>query len=140
MPTSISQFHKALQEPAMCEQLPVRDYFDNLAVRTNGAFVAGYELDGLNTYFASDDTRERSKTMLEALLRAIPEQSMRVQIRYEIVENLDDLIPRYTNAARSKSKTVNEIDEIRIEQWQSKHLNGQYLRPLLHAYFIWNPV
>jgi len=46
VPITIAQYEKKLQEPALCEQLPVRDYLDNVIVRTNGAFVAGYELRG----------------------------------------------------------------------------------------------
>ena len=84
MPLTLEQHERTLHDPALCEQLPVRDYLDNIVVRTNGAFVAGYELKGLASYFASDEGRERGKLMLEALLRSLPEQSMRVQFRYEV--------------------------------------------------------
>ena len=87
---------------ALCEQLPVRDYLDNVVVRTNGAFVAGYELKGLTSYFASDEGRDRGKLMLEALLRSLPEQSMRVQFRYEVVEDLGDLLEQYVAGQRSE--------------------------------------
>lgn len=139
MPTLMAHFQKTLQEPALCEQLPVRDYLAEIAVRSNGAFFAGYELQGLNTYFASDVARERAKSMLENLLRAIPEQSMRMQLRYEVVENVGDLITRYTKERRSKDPTVNKIDQARVERWHSENATGQYLQPLLHVYFIWNP-
>ncbi len=91
MPLTLEQHEKKLRNPAVCELLPVRDYLDNVVVRTNGSFVAGYELKGLTTYFASDDGRNRGKLMLESLLRSIPEQSMRVQLRYEVVEDLGRL-------------------------------------------------
>ena len=92
MPMIIEQHEKRVEEPALCEQLPVRDYLDNIMVRTSGAFVAGYELRGITSYFASDEDRNRGKTMLGALLKAIPEQSMTVQVRYEIVEDLGSLL------------------------------------------------
>lgn len=47
MPVTLEQHERKLHDPALCEQLPVRDYLDNIVVRTNGAFVAGYELKGL---------------------------------------------------------------------------------------------
>jgi hypothetical protein len=78
VPVTLEQYERKLQDPALCEQLPVRDYLDNILVRTNGAFVAGYELKGLTSYFASDEGRDRGKLMLEALLRSLPEQSMKV--------------------------------------------------------------
>ena len=55
MPLTLEQHERKLDDPPMCEQLPVRDYLDNIVVRTNGAFVAGYELKGLASYFASDE-------------------------------------------------------------------------------------
>ncbi len=88
MPLTLQQHEKKLKNPPLCQQLPVRDYIDNVVVRTNGSFVAGYELRGLTNYFASDEGRNRGKLMLEALLRSIPEQSMRLQLRYEVGDEL----------------------------------------------------
>lgn len=139
MPLTMEQHEKRLDDPALCEQLPVRDYLDNVMVRTSGAFVAGYELRGVTSYFASDQERNRAKTMLEALLKAIPEQSMRLQIRYEVVEDLGDLLERYRAGKKSAQPEVAILDEARIENWQNKAAQGSYLRPLLHAYFIWDP-
>jgi hypothetical protein len=81
VPLTLEQHERKLHDPAWCEQLPVRDYLDNIVVRTNGAFVVGYELKGLPSYFAGDEGRDRGKLMLEALLRSLPEQSMKVQFR-----------------------------------------------------------
>ncbi len=139
MPLTQEQHEKKLDNPAVCEQLPVRDYLDNVMVRTNGAFVAGYELRGVTSYFASDQERNRVKTMLEALLKAIPEQSMRMQVRYEVVEDLGDLLDRYRADKKSEQPEVSILDEARVQNWQRKAKEGHYLRPLLHAYFIWDP-
>src|SRR5215471_9140991 len=139
MPLTQEQHDKKLDDPAACEQLPVRDYLDSVVVRTNGAFVAGYELRGVTSYFASDQERNRAKTMLAALLKAIPEQSMRLQIRYEVVEDLGDLLERYRAGKKSDQTEVSILDEARIQNWHKKAAEGHYLRPVLHAYFIWNP-
>ena len=140
MPLTLEQHERKLHDPALCEQLPVRDYLDNVVVRTNGAFVAGYELKGLASYFASDEGRDRGKLMLEALLRSLPEQSMRVQFRYEVVEDLGDLLEQYAEAQQSERAEVIALDELRVERWRMKEANGHYMRPLLHVYFIWDPV
>src|SRR6266852_1988532 len=102
MPLTMSEHEKSLMSPALCEQLPVRDYLDNVVVRTNGALVAGYELQGLASYFASDEGRDRGKLILEALLRSLPEQSMTVQFRYEVVENLGGLLQQYVAGQQSE--------------------------------------
>jgi hypothetical protein len=140
VPITIAQYEKKLQEPPLCEQLPVRDYLDGVIIRTNGAFVAGYELKGLTSYFASDESRDRGKLMLEALLRSIPEQSMRVQIRYEVVEDVGDLLDQYRAWQRSERQEAIELDHLRVERWIHKEAAGHYMRPRLHAYFIWDPV
>jgi hypothetical protein len=140
VPLTLEQHEKKLHDPALCEQLPVRDYLDDVVVRTNGAFAAGYELKGLNSYFASDEGRERSKLMIEALLRSLPEQSMRVQIRYEVVEDLGDLLEQYTAGQRSERTEAIVLDDLRVDRWRTKERAGEYMRPLLHAYFIWDPV
>ena len=43
-----AEHEKKLKSPAVCELLPLRDLPNggNVMVRTNGAFVAGYELRG----------------------------------------------------------------------------------------------
>ncbi len=140
MPLTVRDHEKSLMSPAICEQLPVRDYLDKVVVRTDGSFVAGYELKGLTTYFASDDGRNRGKLMLESLLRSIPEQSMRLQIRHEIVEDLGDLLGRYAAGQDVANSKLLTLDTVRIEKWRAKEAAGFYARSILHAYFIWDPI
>jgi len=139
VPLTLEQHERKLHDPALCEQLPVRDYLDNVVVRTNGAFVAGYELKGLASYFASDEGRDRGKLMLQALLRSVPEQSMRVQVRYETVEDLGNLLEQYVAGQRSDREEVATLDRLRVERWKNRELTGCYMRTLLHVYFIWDP-
>lgn len=139
MPATLEQRERKLREPAICELLPVRDYLDGIMVRTDGSFVAGYELKGLTTYFASDEGRDRGKLMIEALLRSLPEQSMRVQFRYEVVEDLGNLLEKYISVQRSEREEVLALDALRVERWTSKKQAGAYMRQILHVYFIWDP-
>jgi hypothetical protein len=140
VPMTLDQRERAIREPALCEQLPVRDYLDDVVVRTDGSFVAGYELRGLTSYFATDEGRNRGKLMLEALLRSIPEQSMRVQFRYEVVEDLGGLLNQYVSNLRTTHPETCELDDVRIDRWRAKEAASHYRRPLLHVYFIWDPV
>jgi hypothetical protein len=63
-----AEHEKKLKAPAVCELVPLRDLpgGDNVMVRTNGAFVAGYELRGILAYFATDGDRNQTKLMLNA--------------------------------------------------------------------------
>src|SRR4051812_41629980 len=73
----------------------VRDIIDDLFIQVNGSFVAGYKVSGINSYYASDGERNRTKLALEALVRSLPERSMRMQARFEISEGTADLIGRH---------------------------------------------
>jgi len=61
MPLTMEQYARSLKEPALCEQLNIRDLLDNVAVQLNGSLVAGYELSGLHSYYGSDEERNRTK-------------------------------------------------------------------------------
>jgi type IV secretory pathway VirB4 component len=139
MPMTRSQWQDSLRQPALCELLPVRDYLDGCIVRTNGSFVAGYEASGLNTFFHADDTRNRTKEVLEALVRSLPERSMRMQIRYEVTDGHGDLTERYVKEQRIENPVLQALDRERIRLWNTRQQEGHYLRRRLHVYFIWNP-
>ena len=141
MPVTQAEHDKKLTAPAVCELLPLRDLprGDNIMVRTNGAFVAGYELRGIQSYFATDDDRNENKAMLEALLRSIPDVSMRIQVRYEISERLGDLLDRYIREQRTEQSEVMSLDSHRLRIWRQKEQSGYFFENRLHAYFIWDP-
>jgi hypothetical protein len=139
VPTTWQQHEKMLDDPALCEQLPVRDYLDNVMVRTSGALVAGYELGGATSYFASDEERDRTKLMLGSLLKSLPEQSMRMQVRFEMVEDLGNVVELYSSLHQSRNEIGLCLDRHRINAWRQKAESGYYLRPLLEAYLIWDP-
>ena len=64
---------------------------------------------------------------------------MRMQVRFEIAEGLGDLLDRYKQELRNENETLLALDRSRLDAWRSREQEGYYLRPLLHAYFHWNP-
>ncbi len=52
MPATVKRYEKSIGQPALCEQLRIRDLLDNVAVQINGALVAGYEVSGIHSYYA----------------------------------------------------------------------------------------
>jgi type IV secretion system protein TrbE len=139
MPLTIGQHEKKAKAPAVCELLPVRDILDNVVVRTNGAFVAGYELRGIQSYFATDSDRNLSKELVQALLRTLPDVSMRVQLRYEITDSLDTLLADYVGMERVSQSELMALDAHRVQMWQQRERQGYYLTNRLHVYFHWDP-
>lgn len=141
MPMTYAEHDRKLKVPAVCELLPLRDLpdGDNVMVRTNGAFVAGYELKGVLSYFVTDDERNLAKSMLEALMRSVPDVSMRIQFRYEISEHLGDLLENYVHQQRAERSEVMALDSHRLKMWRDKEQSGFYFENRLHVYLIWDP-
>ncbi len=138
-PLTMAKRNEELRKPALAELLPVREYLDGVMVQADGSLVAGYELAGLNSFYHDDDMRNRSKHALEALVRSLPERSMRLQMRFEITEGIGDVRPAYPRMNRNENPVLQEIDRKRMGRWDANDARGYYLRHLLHAYFIWNP-
>src|SRR5579875_1072010 len=139
MPLTIERYEHSMSAPPLCEQLRIRDLLGDVAVQIDGSLVAGYEAGGVQSYYASDEGRNRIKGLLEALVRSLPERSMRMQVRFEISEGTGDLVSRCLRERRSESPVLRELDRLRAELWRSREAAGFYLEHFLHLYFIWNP-
>src|ERR1017187_5276497 len=138
MPTTWKQHEKSLSEPGLCELLPIRDYLDDVMIRMSGEFVAGYVLKGAVSYFADDAGLNTIKSHLEAILRTIPEESMRLQFRFEVTEDLGDLLQRYQDCSRTQDEAALAMDKNRLAMWQRKEAGGEYQSRITHLYLIWD--
>ena len=146
MPTTTAEHNRSLITPGVYSLLPIRDFLpgaltaaDGVMVRTDGCYVAGFHLGGSLTYFGDDSAMNEMKARVEALLRTVPEESMRVQFRYEVVENANGLIDRYEALQRTESDVARRMDAIRIEGWRKEEEHGEFLTRLAAVYFIWDP-
>jgi len=141
MPMTYAEHERKKKLPAVCELFSLRDLpeDENIMVRTNGAFVAGYELRGILGYFATDGDRNQTKAMLEALFRSVPDVSMRVQFRYEISERLGDLLDNYVNEQRASQPEVSKLDLHRMRMWSEKEQAGYFFENRLQVFYIWDP-
>lgn len=139
MPVTVEGYQQLMSAPPLCEQLRIRDLLDNVAVQIDGSFVAGYEAGGVQSYYASDEGRNRLKGLLEALVRSLPERSLRMQVRFEISEGTGDLVSRYLGERKNESPVLGELDRFRIELWGKRESAGFFLQHFLNLYFIWNP-
>src|SRR2546427_8340018 len=138
--TSSRQHELELHSPALCEELRIRDILDSVAVMASGAFVAAYELSGIHSYYHTEDMRNRAKESLEAVLRSMPERSMRFHLRFEIRQDTGDVIRRYADSARGSNVVLASIDEERCSRWSEKEAAGEFLDYRLYAMFSWDPL
>src|SRR5207249_11383953 len=75
---SSRQHELELHNPALCEELRIRDILESVVVMTSGSFVAAYELSGVHSHYHTEDMRNRAKESLEAVLRSLPEPELRL--------------------------------------------------------------
>ncbi len=108
-------------------------------IRTDGSYVAGFRMAGTLTYFADDDSRNETKELVESLLRTVPEQSMRLQFRYEVVEGLNGLLAQYDDHRRTRNTEALVLERHRVKQWKEREEEGEYLTRLAPVYLIWDP-
>ena len=104
MTLTADRYEQSMSAPPLCEQLRIRDLLDDVAVQVDGSFVAGFEVGGIQSYYASDEGRNRLKGLFEALVRSLPERSLRMQVRFEISEGSGDLVSRYVRERQSESE------------------------------------
>ena len=139
MPKTRDAQKKSLANPALCELLPIRDFLDDVMIRTDGCYVAGFRLSGALTYFADDEGRNETKDLVESMLRTIPEQSMRLQFRYEVVEGLRGLLEQYDEHRRTEDAGALVLERHRLKQWNDNEKKGEYLTRIAAVYVIWDP-
>jgi type IV secretory pathway VirB4 component len=138
--TSSRQHEVDLHNPALSEELRIRDILDGVAVMTSGVFVAAYELSGIYSYYHTEDMRNRAKESLEAVLRSMPERSMRFHLRFEIRQDTGDVIRQYVDCTRNSNVILAAIDEERRTRWMEKETAGEFLDYRLYAMFYWDPI
>jgi type IV secretory pathway VirB4 component len=138
--TTSRQHEIEMRNPALCEELRIRDILDDVAVTSSGAFAAAYEISGLHSHYHTEEMRNRAKESLEAVLRSIPERSMRLHLRYEIRQDTGDVIRRYEDSSRSSNAILASIDTERCSRWSEKETAGEFLDYRLYAIFHWDPV
>jgi hypothetical protein len=139
MPMTAERYEQSMSAPPLCEQLRIRDLLDDVAIQIDGSIVAGFQVSGIQSYYASDEDRNRNKDLLEALVRSLPEKSMRMQVRFEISEGTGDLVSHYIRECRSESLALTDLDRLRVDLWRNRETAGYYLQHCLYFYFIWNP-
>jgi len=94
---------------------------------------------GSLTYFGSVEERNELKARIDALLRTCPEESIRVQIRYEVNDQMGDTLSMYEEARRTSHPAAVALDEERVKDWKLRARDGEFLTRSLTFYFIWDP-
>jgi hypothetical protein len=137
---SIAPVAPGTGDASICSLFKIREFLDNVIVRMDGSYVAGYRLKGSLTYFGSIAERNDLKSRVDALIRTCPEESMRIQIRYEVNDQIGDTLAQYEAGRNTPFEAAVALDESRVTRWMKRAGSGDFLTRGLTIYFTWSPV
>src|SRR6185436_6033970 len=99
-----------------------------------------YDLSGVHSHYHTEEMRNRAKESFEAVLRSMPERSMRLQLRFEVRQDTGDVIGRYVSCSRNTNVVLASMDEERCSRWSKKEAAGEFHDYRPYAMFYWDPV
>src|SRR5215470_8145012 len=69
---------------SLSARIPISEIRDDLIVRRDGSFCAGWECSGISTQFADAERLEAVSTSLDAFIKSIRHPEVEFQFRYVI--------------------------------------------------------
>lgn len=124
---------------SLAARIPISEIRDDLIVRRDGSFCAGWECAGIATQFADGDRLESVSSALDAFIKGIRHPEVEFQFRYLI----DYDSPRILEERRAAGNCVNSpaawLEENRLSYWGSAINAGQVRSLRLLAFLSWKP-
>lgn len=124
---------------SLAARIPISEIRDDLIVRRDGSFCAGWECTGVATQFADADRLESVSSALDAFIKGIRHPEIELQFRYLI----DYDSPRVLEERRTAGNCVNSpaawLEENRLSYWRSAIDAGQVRSLRLLAFLSWKP-
>src|SRR5438067_214719 len=124
---------------SLAARIPISEIRDDLIVRRDGSFCAGWECVGLSTQFADAERLEAVSSSLDAFIKGIRHPEIELQFRYLI----DSESPQVLERRKEQSSCVNSpaawLEENRASFWRSAIDSGQLRSIRLLAFLSWKP-
>src|SRR5262249_4187401 len=125
---------------SLSARIPISEIRDDLIVRRDGSFCAGWECSGISTQFADAERLEAVSGSLDAFIKGIRHPEIEFQFRYFI----DRETPQLLEQRKAQSKCVNSpatwLEENRASFWRSAIDSGQLRAVRLLVFLSWKPV
>ena len=123
---------------SLATRIPISDIRDDLIIRRDGSFCAGWECAGIATQFADAERLESLSCALDAFIKGIRHPEIELQFRYLI----NDETPRVLEERKASGNCVNSpagwLEENRLSFWRSAIDAGQ-VRSIRLLIFISSP-
>ena len=136
---SASEPHNERTLSSLAPRIPISEIRDDLIVRRDGSFCAGWECSGIATQFADAERLEAISSSLDAFIKGIRHPEIELQLRYVI----DYEPPLVLEQRKARSNFVNSpaawLEENRASFWRSAIDAGQIRSIRLLAFVSWKP-
>src|SRR5215471_2784454 len=124
---------------SLAARIPISEIRDDLIVRRDGSFCAGWECSGVATQFADAERLEAVSAAFDAFIKGIRHPEIELQFRYLI----DYETPRVLEGRRALGNCANSpagwLEENRLSFWRSAIDAGQMRSIRLLVFVSWKP-
>src|SRR5947209_1991129 len=125
---------------SLAARIPISEIRDDLIVRRDGSFCAGWECAGISTQFADPERLEAVSSSLDAFIKGIRHPEVELQFRYVI----DSETPQVLEERKAQNNSINSpaawLEENRVSFWRSAIDSRQLRSVRLLAFLSWKPV
>jgi hypothetical protein len=127
------------QVSSLAGRIPISEIRDDLIVRRDGSFCAGWECVGIATQFVPAERLETVSSALDAFIKGFRHPEVDLQFRYVV----DHETPQVLQDRKASANCVNSpaawLEENRLSFWRSAVDAGQVRSIKLIALLSWKP-
>src|SRR5579885_1169448 len=124
---------------SLAGRIPVSEIRDDLIVRRDGSFCAGWECSGIATQFADAERLEAVSNSLDAFIKGIRHPEIELQFRYVISCESPEVLERRKTHSHCVNPSATWLEENRISFWRSAIDAGQMRSIRLLVFLSWKP-
>src|SRR5579884_1483134 len=114
---------------SLASRIPISEIRDDLIVRRDGSFCAGWECSGGATQFASLERIEAVSSALDAFIKNIRHPEIELQFRYGIDHDRPQVLSDRKAGALCVNSSAAWLEENRLSFWRSA-IDAGHLRSI----------
>lgn len=124
---------------SLAGRIPISEIRDDLIVRRDGSFCAGWECVGIASQFASAERIEAMNSSLDAFIKGFRHPEIELQFRYVVDHETPQVLQDRKTSANSVNSPAAWLEENRLSFWRSAIDAGQVRSIKLIALLSWKP-
>jgi hypothetical protein len=125
---------------SLAARIPVTEIRDDLIVRRDGSFCAGWECMGIASQFASTERLEAVSGALDAFIKGFRHPEIELQFRYVVDHETPQVLQDRKTSANCVNSPAAWLEENRLSFWRSAIDAGQVRSIKLIAFMSWKPM